>query len=73
MRTAWVKRSPEAIFDPWKIEPTITVPGLEGLAEHIKKAHHARGPSEKTQVGVGPYVSPSEPEDMDRINRISQD
>jgi 2-haloacid dehalogenase len=41
MRAAWVKRSPEAIFDPWEIEPTITVPGLEGLAERIKKAHHA--------------------------------
>ncbi len=25
MRAAWVKRSPEALFDPWGIEPTLTV------------------------------------------------
>jgi len=31
MRAAWVKRSPEAIFDPWGIEPTITVDGILGL------------------------------------------
>lgn len=41
MRAAWVKRSPEAIFDPWEIEPTITVPGLVGLAESIKKSPDA--------------------------------
>lgn len=28
MKAAWVKRSPEAVFDPWGIEPTITVPDL---------------------------------------------
>ena len=38
MRAAWVQRSPEAIFDPWGIEPTITVPGLDDLAERIKEA-----------------------------------
>ena len=41
MRAAWVRRSPEAIFDPWEIEPSITVPGLEGLAERITRARHA--------------------------------
>ena len=41
MRAAWVRRSPEAIFDPWDIEPTITVPGLEGLAERINEARDA--------------------------------
>ncbi len=42
MRAAWVRRSPEAIFDPWDIEPTITVPGLEGLAERIIDVQNAR-------------------------------
>lgn len=33
MRAAWVKRSDEAIFDPWGIEPTITVASLNELDE----------------------------------------
>jgi 2-haloacid dehalogenase len=35
MRAAWVKRSPDALFDPWGIEPTLTVNGLLNLAEQI--------------------------------------
>ena len=35
MRGAWVKRSPEALFDPWGIEPTITVDSLLSLSEQI--------------------------------------
>lgn len=35
MKAAWVRRSPEAIFDPWGIEPTITVSGLRELADRI--------------------------------------
>jgi 2-haloacid dehalogenase len=35
MRAAWVRRSPQAIFDPWGIEPTVTVAGLAGLGEAI--------------------------------------
>lgn len=35
MRAAWVKRSKEAIFDPWGIEPTITVENLRELKEKI--------------------------------------
>lgn len=35
MRSAWVKRSPGAIFDPWGIEPTITVSSLVELEEKI--------------------------------------
>ena len=35
MRGAWVKRSPQAIFDPWEIEPTITIGSLSELAEGI--------------------------------------
>jgi len=35
MKSAWVKRSPETIFDPWGIEPTLTLNGLLNLGEHI--------------------------------------
>ncbi|VAW36408.1 (S)-2-haloacid dehalogenase I [hydrothermal vent metagenome] len=35
MRAAWVQRSREVIFDPWGIEPTITVGSLGELYEKI--------------------------------------
>ena len=35
MHAAWVKRSKNAIFDPWGIEPTITVTNLTELDEKI--------------------------------------
>jgi 2-haloacid dehalogenase len=35
MRGAWVKRSEEALFDPWGIEPTLTVNSLVNLAGQI--------------------------------------
>ena len=35
MRGAWVRRSPDAIFDPWGIEPTITIKSLGELADGI--------------------------------------
>jgi 2-haloacid dehalogenase len=35
MRAAWLKRSPEALFDPWGIEPTLTIETLLSLAEQI--------------------------------------
>ena len=35
MRAAWVRRSADAVFDPWGIEPTITVTSLGDLAEGI--------------------------------------
>jgi 2-haloacid dehalogenase len=37
MRAAWVRRSESAIFDPWEMEPTLTVSGLEELAYRIDK------------------------------------
>jgi 2-haloacid dehalogenase len=37
MRAAWVKRTPDAIFDPWGIEPTLTVDSLANLAERIDR------------------------------------
>jgi len=35
MRAAWVRRSPEVLFDPWGIEPTITLSSLSDLADKI--------------------------------------
>ena len=35
MKSAWVKRSQEAIFDPWEIQPTVTVNSLIELAEKL--------------------------------------
>lgn len=37
MRGAWVKRSPDALFDPWGIEPTLTVTSLLELAQGVEK------------------------------------
>lgn len=36
MLGVWVKRSKEAVFDPWGIAPTITVESLRDLDEHLK-------------------------------------
>lgn len=33
---AWVRRSPAALFDPWGLEPTLTVESLSGLAARIR-------------------------------------
>ena len=35
LHAAWVRRSPEAPFDPWGPEPTLTVASLEDLAVQI--------------------------------------
>ena len=37
MRAAWIKRSTEALFDPWGIEPTFTVNSLLNLAKQINQ------------------------------------
>lgn len=37
MRAAWVKRAADAIFDPWGIEPTITINNLANLVESIEQ------------------------------------
>ena len=31
LRAAWVKRQPDALFDPWDVEPDIVVNGLDEL------------------------------------------
>ncbi len=35
MRGAWVKRSPKAVFDPWEIQPTITVGSIVELCQSL--------------------------------------
>lgn len=35
MQGAWIKRSPEAVFDPWEIEPTQTLSRLTELREAL--------------------------------------
>jgi 2-haloacid dehalogenase len=36
LRAAWVKRDPEAVFDPWEFEPDIMVSDLNELAAQLK-------------------------------------
>ena len=35
MRGAWLQRSPDAIFDPWEFEPTVTLHSLADLGQRI--------------------------------------
>ena len=37
MKSAWVRRSPAAVFDPWGIEPTLTIGGLGELYPKITR------------------------------------
>jgi 2-haloacid dehalogenase len=37
MKSAWVRRSPDAVFDPWGIEPTITVSSLVELTRKLTR------------------------------------
>ncbi len=37
MKAAWVKRTPDAVFDPWGIKPTITVTDLVELKEQLRQ------------------------------------
>lgn len=36
MQAAWVRRSPKAVYDPWGIDPTLTVASLSELHEQIE-------------------------------------
>lgn len=36
LKGAWVRRSPEAVFDPWEFEPDIVVSDLTGLATGLR-------------------------------------
>jgi 2-haloacid dehalogenase len=35
LRGAWLRRSPDGLFDPWGIEPSLTVVSLRGLAAAV--------------------------------------
>jgi 2-haloacid dehalogenase len=35
LRAAWVRRNPDAVFDPWGIEPNLVVENLEQLAGRL--------------------------------------
>ena len=35
MRGAWIRRSPKAVFDPWEIQPTLTVGSIVELCEAL--------------------------------------
>jgi 2-haloacid dehalogenase len=35
LRAAWVKRRPDAVFDPWELTPTLVAPDLAALAAHF--------------------------------------
>ncbi|MEJ2309177.1 MAG: haloacid dehalogenase type II [Gammaproteobacteria bacterium] len=37
MRAAWVRRKGDALFDPWDVEPTVTVNSLSGLQQAIRR------------------------------------
>ena len=37
MKSAWIQRSEEIVFDPWGIEPTITISSLIDLGEAFQK------------------------------------
>lgn len=36
MHGAWVKRSPQALFDPWEIEPSVIIAALTELGDSIE-------------------------------------
>ena len=36
LKAAWIKRSPDAVFDPWGIEPDVVVGDLEELSERLR-------------------------------------
>jgi 2-haloacid dehalogenase len=37
LRTAWIKRDPKAVFDPWGIEPDLVLSGLDQLAASLRR------------------------------------
>jgi len=39
LKGAWVRRGPEAVFDPWEFEPDIVVSDLMGLATGLRISH----------------------------------
>jgi 2-haloacid dehalogenase len=40
MRAAWIKSSPDAVFDPWGIEPTLTANSLVNIADMVARKNN---------------------------------
>jgi 2-haloacid dehalogenase len=38
LRTAWLRRDPASVFDPWGAEPDIVLEGLDGIASRLPGA-----------------------------------
>lgn len=36
LKTAWIKRRPDDVFDPWEIGPDLVVQNIKELSEHFK-------------------------------------
>ncbi len=45
MKAAWIKRSATQVFDPWDLQPTLTLEGLSGLCEAIARCVETGSPS----------------------------
>lgn len=41
MRAAWLQRAPDAIFDPWDVQPTLTVTSFDALVERFLRDNRA--------------------------------
>ncbi|WP_367757804.1 haloacid dehalogenase type II [Flavobacterium sp. WC2430] len=37
MRSAWVQRTPDSLFDPWGIEPSLTIKKITDLKDQLEK------------------------------------
>ncbi len=37
MRAAWIKRNPDAVFDPWELQPSAVLPSLEELSGLVEE------------------------------------
>ena len=55
MRGAWLQRSPDAVFDPWGIQPTVTVGGISSKS-FVPSRRRCRG---RRQISPVPFqISP---------------
>lgn len=39
MRAAWLRRTPEAMFDPWELQPTLIASGFDALVDQLTDSH----------------------------------
>jgi 2-haloacid dehalogenase len=42
LKTAWLRRDPNRIFDPWELSPDVVVPTLEQLADELQSVESTR-------------------------------